>query len=522
MVAHEILVDGVGLEAPRGTFQTAHIDAPVILTMHNDDFPGRFLQDLASRGQPQVSSAVVAGIPADPLYQPVQRMTHVAMVQIACKTLGYPRLDPRRVVSAGIVIRRVHGDYMQAWMRSANGLFQWMDLRGKDAADEDPNPALRPAHPSGQAALDLQLSALRNATAYTESSSPAFVAPPATCANLGRTVIYGLVPTASSEMSDALAVVAPQYKPDDVAKSLPPLLQAKAHSAPLAGTQVNYCWMSSEFLSQQFPPSGTPPKPAHQVVHFQWFSTALILLKSAFGAFDDTSEGAKIMGALNKHNVSVDGEARRMGEFYRDAASKLLDYDPSAGPAQNVTMPDSWDALTTDDVNLLVSALAPKSTAMLMPQGRFQNPARWYRLRLFVRVKSEHPNCPPRLFWSRYSEKFNIAPWYQSSGRPHVPVPLPDPTDRSFLKNIKPDCSFSVPGGLMGAMQGTSMSGLMSGAGGGAKLGMGWLCSFSIPLITICAFFVLNIFLSLLNIVFFWMAFIKICIPIPTVEGDQN
>ena len=29
MVAHEILVDGVGLEAPRGTFQTAHIDAPV-------------------------------------------------------------------------------------------------------------------------------------------------------------------------------------------------------------------------------------------------------------------------------------------------------------------------------------------------------------------------------------------------------------------------------------------------------------------------------------------------------------
>ena len=56
------------------------------------------------------------------------------------------------------------------------------------------------------------------------------------------------------------------------------------------------------------------------------------------------SEGAKIMGALNKHNVSVDGEARRMGEFYRDAASKLLDYDPSKGPAQNVTMPDSWDA----------------------------------------------------------------------------------------------------------------------------------------------------------------------------------
>ena len=49
----------------------------------------------------------------------------------------------------------------------------------------------------------------------------------------------------------------------------------------------------------------------------------------------------------------------------------------------------------------------------------------------------------------------------------------------------------------MGAMQGTSMSGLMNGSGGGARLGLGWLCGFNIPLITICAFFVLNIFLEL-------------------------
>ena len=44
---------------------------------------------------------------------------------------------------------------------------------------------------------------------------------------------------------------------------------------------------------------------------------------------------------------------------------------------------------------------------------------------------------------------------------------------------------------------------------------IGWLCSFSIPFITICAFIVLNIFLSLFDIIFRWMMFIKICIPIP-------
>jgi hypothetical protein len=45
--------------------------------------------------------------------------------------------------------------------------------------------------------------------------------------------------------------------------------------------------------------------------------------------------------------------------------------------------------------------------------------------------------------------------------------------------------------------------------------GLGMICSLSIPIITICAFLVLMIFLQLLNIVFWWMAFFKICLPIP-------
>jgi hypothetical protein len=69
----------------------------------------------------------------------------------------------------------------------------------------------------------------------------------------------------------------------------------------------------------------------------------------------------------------------------------------------------------------------------------------------------------------------------------------------------------------MNAIQGASLTGLSAGTppGGGGGLTLGRICGFSIPLITICAFFVLNIFLMLLNIVFFWLPFIKICIPFP-------
>ena len=60
---------------------------------------------------------------------------------------------------------------------------------------------------------------------------------------------------------------------------------------------------------------------------------------------------------------------------------------------------------------------------------------------------------------------------------------------------------------------------LMEGKGdGGSGIGLGWICSFSLPIITLCAFICLNIFLSLFNLIFSWMAFLKICIPIPKAK----
>jgi hypothetical protein len=48
------------------------------------------------------------------------------------------------------------------------------------------------------------------------------------------------------------------------------------------------------------------------------------------------------------------------------------------------------------------------------------------------------------------------------------------------------------------------------------------ICSFSIPIITLCALIVLMIFLSLLNIIFWWMPFLKICFPIPVFKDSSE
>ena len=100
-------------------------------------------------------------------------------------------------------------------------------------------------------------------------------------------------------------------------------------------------------------------------------------------------------------------------------------------------------------------------------------------------------------------------------------VPLPDPSDREMLKKLVPNIAFTVPASLQNLLAGDPLD-LMEGkkpADSGLKLG--WICSFNIPIITICAFIVLNIFLSLFDLFFRWMMFIKICIPFPKKGGGE-
>jgi len=50
--------------------------------------------------------------------------------------------------------------------------------------------------------------------------------------------------------------------------------------------------------------------------------------------------------------------------------------------------------------------------------------------------------------------------------------------------------------------------------------GFGMVCSFSLPIITICALIMLMIMVKLLDIVLYWMPFFQICLPLPKKEGS--
>jgi hypothetical protein len=502
--------------------------------MNAEDFPGRFLGSLQnSVVTPGSTISALPTTPSNPvtLYQPVQRVFHVALLQLNCNAPGSPRLDPTRVQSAGIVIRRVvqfQGTNSfdappSAWVTYTDGRCQWAALNQSDEC-LDPDPTKRPLPYSGQPALDALLAAQALSGSATETTSPAFVAAPAVCDGAGITFVYAVIPTASSEITTAAPAV-PQYTSDTLstlAAGLPTLLKEGSHPAALPGQAIDYHYMSDDYAA------------AHNATGtFTTFTLTLRMLYSVFGAFDNTPQAQAILNTLNTYNVWFqDGSSQGMGDFYQSAKTKLIDYDtPGGQTGPQLVMPTSWDAFNSSDESAVLSALTNqlqvRSPQVAAPLGRYHDSSRYYRCRIFLRIKGHTPDCPTKLVWSEPSDPFRIAAWHEGSGRTQAPVPLPDPTDRNFLKNAKPNCSFSVPAGLMNAMQGSTLSGLSSGAapaGGGLQLS--WICGFSIPLITICAFFVLNIFLTLLNIVFFWLPFIKICIPFPLPtpanSGDAN
>jgi hypothetical protein len=164
---------------------------------------------------------------------------------------------------------------------------------------------------------------------------------------------------------------------------------------------------------------------------------------------------------------------------------------------------------------------AARTANVLPTTARFDTPGTRYRLRAFIRVQQPDA-CPPRLVWAAPSAPYTLAPWFDPGDATPAVIALPSLAD---FKKLKPNVSFAVPPSLQAFLQGNDAEKLLKGDGGkgGPALGVQWICSFSLPIITLCAFIVLNIFLSLFNLIFGWMAFIKICLPIPVPKkGDDG
>jgi len=152
-----------------------------------------------------------------------------------------------------------------------------------------------------------------------------------------------------------------------------------------------------------------------------------------------------------------------------------------------------------------------------------------YEIRCFVR---RHNTCCPRnpvgqdchgdLTWSAPSERYQLASHFDLTGTANQPITIQLPD----IPKLKAQAG-SLPIGKGAAVKMVSPAGssmkMDPSTGGGVpssgKLGGAQICSLSIPLITIVATFVLNIFLPIVVFIFQLWALLrlKFCIP-PSVS----
>jgi hypothetical protein len=498
MVAHEVSLQGVGGVAAAG---------PVILERTEQDFLPAVLDRLSrEQGLPDVLKSAARNRDADgvlKLFQPIHRTFHLALLDVSCLTYGRPRLDPKKIVGAGLVVRRLSpggkgGEMREAWMQE-NRLFRgWVPFANTEQELRDPDPAFRrPELSAGHREINrlLAIHAGHVAT-LREQEAPLFIAAPEICHATGRTLLYGVIPVTSSEMTESPTF--PSFTEQD--------LDGHLHRYLTAGGPRPFPFVGSALSALN------PDNPA-----LADLMTLLKQLAIEFDAFGETPAARSLFAGLNSMVFARDEGSIKAGDFLKAASAVLLERDLS-GSGASQTMPDEWPAMSATQASTLAKLVLGTMQTRLAQvgggQGRFGEEGRRYRLRAFARVKHDD-RCPPETVWSDYSEPFTIAPWYENNGGPPVQIALPDVTDKGFLKRLKPNVAFAMPEGLFNLLQGDAKQ-LSEGNGStGSKLGIRWLCSFSIPLITICAFIVLNIFLQLFNLIFQWLLYIKICIPIP-------
>lgn len=544
MTPHAVLLRPPRELDPRAAMREAGRSGPPALLQRGDeDFIDATLEGLRDAAGRADLATTLAGTKTGgvlKLFQPIHRRFHVAVLEAVCDTPGMPRVDPERIESAGMVLRQIRPDGVthNGWMRS-NGKLRGWALIGADAeADErhDPSPAQRLARKAiGPTSLarELTAQAIRLPGALLdEDVIPLFLAPPDVCEEAGKTLYYGLVPTTSSELSETPGETPPGFGPEtqQFRQHLVAALRGEATVLPYPGYPVAPSWRAVADLA--------PGSPGYTPALSQ-FVLMLRQLAVEFDAFGESAASRALHAVLETIRLPLvlrpgESSARTVtaGAFLRACVAPLLERDDDAPRPE---MPATWPALDAAAAarlaRALSGALAARFTALRGRAGRFDRLDARYRIRAFLRIKPEC-GCPERTVWSDYSEPFVIAPWYDSAGSgtdgsgsdAPIQIPLPDVTKRGLLKKLKPNVAFVVPPSLNNLLASSDPKDLADGKGGKPpeQPDLQWICGFSIPIITICAFIVLNIFLQLFDLIFRWLLFIKICIPFPKFGGSNS
>lgn len=438
------------------------------------------------------------------LYQPFHGHFNLVAASLVCQIPGLPdrAVAPAHGEKVGFVIRRLNDGGELAWIEDASA------KTGKAWAAVDQSTPAK--------------------LADTEDVLPLFPLG-YQAAGRNRRIFVGLIPTSSRESYRNAGPAAPPVPtggPDPRAmtlqtKVLDPLLSVQQLStAPsTSASQKNdeaertspfIALELAQFLIENDDPwkaiidSGQDAVPGSR----QWQLFAWLRSQSA-----DPTHGYTWLAAIR---AAWSARAAICGE-----------QAGASGPTLNLLGAQGYSADLSDQ-QLLANTLttlpsprpqpagtpsAPDPAAQPLPKLDPRSDARYV-----LRCVYQRPQCRPphEDVLSPASDDFSIAPHFDFDA-PHrrITISMPIDTSPAGLRKFPKNVSFLLSDQLkqqMGRLK--DMKSMTSGDFDNPGIDIGLVCSFSIPIITICALFVLIIFIYLLNIVFWWLPFFRICLPL--------
>jgi hypothetical protein len=546
MVGHKVKLEGAalpGITDPQGR--------PTIVSIPEQDFIRWFLDRMESdAGQQELADRNALKRTNDDgqvrLFQPVHRSFNLILVEAFCEVEGLPRVDPKKILKAGATIRRLvkpdvdkDGEEDEVapkdlaklakpygWVKSGGKILGWRALPDdaiRTSAKWDPDPTVRREVAEGKNKVILKnAAALATEKAdYDEAFARLYPAPTKLCEKLGKTLLYGYLPLTSSERSEDDPPPETPFTEELVTERLPVFLWHKNRlqdavdagdvTAPLADDEV-------------FPSEAVTPTDALATViaGVSYLAQEPGLFTPPPGDEDPTKD---LRDLLLAHKVEVHGRSgtRSLYTVLEQAYDLLVRRANDDGTTPRevdppLRLPVEWPEFEPAEqaqfVAAIQTAMAARWARLSPGETRFQDLAARYEIQAFARIDRSDCGCPPETVWTPETAPTEIIPWYEGGEAPPTIVELPAPTE-DFFSKLKPNVAFKVPEEIQQFMSALKLDKLMDGEKPEHKMGWGMICGFSIPITTICAFIVLQIFLVLFHILFWWLPFIRICIPFP-------
>ncbi len=434
------------------------------------------------------------------LRRPMHGAFHVVAWEAACEIPGapdaLPAVSPTKIAEAGFVVRAGRPEAPYGFRIAAGQPAGW--ARVEPGADPDDTRQLR--------ALGLISARTPDPPSYSGEEIFPLHALPVARRDRARTLLYGYLPIGGAEY------VAPAQADADgeLVDDLP--------------------WPFGLFGLTATPVSGAGP----QIVAGTVNPALAALFRVTLGRFglataagwDDPANGP-LAAALD--GLAFAGTTLSLGALLRDEATAraVLADSLAAFPNGTVTL-GSLD-LTLNDAQAaqLRSAMrARQAAAVTAASGRAPRPklrpgpdGRYFVVPF---VRSVRPDGCPRLTWGAPSEAFAIAAAFDPDAARATVIEMPSLADA--MRTPRGGVGMDMPPDLADLAMGLGSQDAVQAMVKGTKpsgLGIRYVCSISLPAITICATLLISITIGLLNLALQWSAWIKICLPLPAKKPSS-